>query len=50
MIGVYVINRATKEKFFEDMPIYARIGMHLLFNQSALSVSVFWYISGHNTT
>ncbi|KAF8599250.1 hypothetical protein BDV93DRAFT_534147 [Ceratobasidium sp. AG-I] len=36
-MGVYVINRVSEEKFFEDMPIYARIGMHLLFNQSTLS-------------
>ncbi|CAE7078243.1 unnamed protein product [Rhizoctonia solani] len=36
-MGNYVINRRTKEKKFEDMPIYARIGMHLLFNQSYLS-------------
>lgn len=36
-MGSYVINRATGEKFFEDMPIYARIGMHLIFNQSKLS-------------
>ncbi|CAE6452374.1 unnamed protein product [Rhizoctonia solani] len=36
-MGNYVINRKTKEKKFEDMPIYARIGMHLLFNQSYLS-------------
>ncbi|KAG9104674.1 hypothetical protein FRC06_000060 [Ceratobasidium sp. 370] len=35
--GNYVINRATGEKFFEDMPIYVRIGMHLLFNQSYIS-------------
>ncbi|KAF8708278.1 Phosphatidylserine decarboxylase, partial [Rhizoctonia solani] len=33
----YVIDRKTKEKKFEDMPIYVRIGMHLLFNQSYLS-------------
>ncbi|KAG9124872.1 hypothetical protein FRC07_009935 [Ceratobasidium sp. 392] len=33
----YVINRATGEKVFEDMPIYVRIGMHLLFNQSYIS-------------
>ncbi|QRV91647.1 phosphatidylserine decarboxylase family protein [Ceratobasidium sp. AG-Ba] len=36
-MGNYVINRATGEKFFEDMPIYVRIGMHLLFNQSYIS-------------
>jgi len=36
-MGSYVINRATGQKFFEDMPIYARIGMHLLFNRSKLS-------------
>ncbi|KAG8699498.1 hypothetical protein FRC11_013655 [Ceratobasidium sp. 423] len=33
----YVIDRKTKEKKFEDMPIYARIGMHLIFNRSYLS-------------
>ncbi|QRW19661.1 phosphatidylserine decarboxylase family protein [Rhizoctonia solani] len=33
----YVMDRKTKEKKFEDMPIYVRIGMHLLFNQSYLS-------------
>jgi hypothetical protein len=38
--GNYVIDRKTKEKKFEDMPIYVRIGMHLLFNQSYLSVSI----------
>ncbi|KAG8742127.1 hypothetical protein FRC10_001997 [Ceratobasidium sp. 414] len=32
--GSYVINHITGEKFFEGMPIYVRIGMHLLFNQS----------------
>ncbi|CEL58331.1 phosphatidylserine decarboxylase [Rhizoctonia solani AG-1 IB] len=36
-MGNYVMNRKTKEKKFEDMPIYVRIGMHLLFNQSYLS-------------
>lgn len=30
-IGNYVVVRDTNEKFFESMPIYARIGMHLLF-------------------
>lgn len=30
-VGNYVINRKTGEKFFESMPIYARLGMHLLF-------------------
>jgi hypothetical protein len=39
-LGNYVMNRKTKEKKFEDMPIYVRIGMHLLFNQSYLSVSM----------
>jgi phosphatidylserine decarboxylase len=29
--GNYVAMRGTDEKFFESMPIYARIGMHLLF-------------------
>ncbi|KAJ1310789.1 hypothetical protein OPQ81_009310 [Rhizoctonia solani] len=36
-MGNYVIDRKTKEKKFEDMPIYVRIGMHLLFNRSYLS-------------
>ncbi|KIJ30811.1 hypothetical protein M422DRAFT_267642 [Sphaerobolus stellatus SS14] len=30
-VGNFVIVRGTGEKFFEAMPIYARIGMHLLF-------------------
>ncbi|KDQ53656.1 hypothetical protein JAAARDRAFT_38966 [Jaapia argillacea MUCL 33604] len=30
-IGNYVVVRGTGEKFFESMPLYARIGMHLLF-------------------
>lgn len=30
-VGNYVIDRKTGEKFFESMPIYARLGMHLLF-------------------
>jgi len=30
-IGNYVVLRGTKDKIFESMPIYARIGMHLLF-------------------
>jgi len=30
-LGNYVIVRSTGEKIFETMPIYARIGMHLLF-------------------
>lgn len=29
--GNYVINRKTGEKCFEQMPIYVRIGMHLLY-------------------
>lgn len=31
MLGNFVIIRATGIKDFEDMPLYARIGMHLLF-------------------
>lgn len=31
LVGNYVIVRSTGEKIFETMPIYARIGMHLLF-------------------
>ncbi|TFK49201.1 hypothetical protein OE88DRAFT_1662621 [Heliocybe sulcata] len=30
-VGNYVIIRGTDERIFESMPIYARIGMHLLF-------------------
>ncbi|KAF9219791.1 hypothetical protein BS17DRAFT_804294 [Gyrodon lividus] len=30
-VGNYVIDRETGQKFFESMPIYARLGMHLLF-------------------
>ena len=30
-MGNYVFIRGTGEKMFESMPIYARIGMHLLF-------------------
>ncbi|KIJ27069.1 hypothetical protein M422DRAFT_776437 [Sphaerobolus stellatus SS14] len=30
-VGNFVVMRGTGEKFFESMPIYARIGMHLLF-------------------
>ena len=31
-VGNYVIVRKTGEKMFESMPIYARLGMHLLFH------------------
>ncbi|TDL27023.1 hypothetical protein BD410DRAFT_879310 [Rickenella mellea] len=31
-LGNFVIVRATGDKIFESMPIYARIGMHLLFH------------------
>ncbi|KIJ65112.1 hypothetical protein HYDPIDRAFT_153053 [Hydnomerulius pinastri MD-312] len=30
-VGNFVIDRKTKNKFFESMPIYARLGMHMLF-------------------
>jgi hypothetical protein len=30
-LGNFVIIRATGIKDFEEMPIYARVGMHLLF-------------------
>ena len=30
-VGNYVINRETGEPFWESMPIYPRLGMHLLF-------------------
>jgi len=30
-VGNYVMIRGTDQKFFESMPIYARLGMHLLF-------------------
>lgn len=30
-VGNYVVMRGTGEKFFESMPIYPRLGMHLLF-------------------
>ncbi|KAF8588159.1 hypothetical protein K439DRAFT_1645594 [Ramaria rubella] len=30
-VGNFVVVRGTGDKFFESMPIYARIGMHLLF-------------------
>ncbi|WWD08045.1 phosphatidylserine decarboxylase [Kwoniella europaea PYCC6329] len=30
-MGNYVINRMTGKKIFETMPIYVRVGMHLLF-------------------
>jgi phosphatidylserine decarboxylase len=30
-VGNYVVVRETGEKIFESMPIYARVGMHLLF-------------------
>ncbi|KAI0090523.1 phosphatidylserine decarboxylase-domain-containing protein [Irpex rosettiformis] len=30
-VGNYVQMRGSKEKFFESMPIYPRLGMHLLF-------------------
>lgn len=29
--GNYVIDRQTGRKLFESMPIYVRVGMHLLF-------------------
>lgn len=31
-VGNFVIDRKSGEKFFESMPIYARLGMHLLFH------------------
>lgn len=31
LTGNYVVMRSTGEKTFETMPLYARIGMHLLF-------------------
>ncbi|KAJ3995608.1 phosphatidylserine decarboxylase-domain-containing protein [Lentinula boryana] len=34
-IGNFVVVRGSGEKIFESMPIYARIGMHLLFYGSA---------------
>ncbi|KAK7466343.1 hypothetical protein VKT23_005069 [Stygiomarasmius scandens] len=34
-IGNYVIVRSTDEVIFESMPLYARIGMHLLFHGDA---------------
>ncbi|KAH7926404.1 hypothetical protein BV22DRAFT_1009175 [Leucogyrophana mollusca] len=30
-VGNFVIDRQSGERFFESMPIYARLGMHLLF-------------------
>ncbi|PCH35514.1 hypothetical protein WOLCODRAFT_156209 [Wolfiporia cocos MD-104 SS10] len=30
-VGNFIVNRATGQKFFESMPIYPRLGMHLLF-------------------
>ena len=30
-VGNYVMIRGTNQRFFESMPIYARLGMHLLF-------------------
>ncbi|EPS95765.1 hypothetical protein FOMPIDRAFT_140862 [Fomitopsis schrenkii] len=30
-VGNYVINRETGQRFWESMPIYPRLGMHLLF-------------------
>ncbi|KAH7913058.1 phosphatidylserine decarboxylase-domain-containing protein [Hygrophoropsis aurantiaca] len=30
-VGNFVVDRQTGERFFESMPIYARLGMHLLF-------------------
>ncbi|KAI0073588.1 hypothetical protein K474DRAFT_1649364 [Panus rudis PR-1116 ss-1] len=30
-VGNFVMLRGTKEKFFESMPLYPRLGMHLLF-------------------
>lgn len=30
-VGNYVINRETGDRFWESMPIYPRLGMHLLF-------------------
>ncbi|KAF8491777.1 phosphatidylserine decarboxylase-domain-containing protein [Hysterangium stoloniferum] len=30
-VGNFVVVRETREQFFESMPIYARLGMHLLF-------------------
>lgn len=50
--GVYVIiNRQTGEKIFETMPIFTRLGMHLLFVSTTVSTivilrnssSLFWF-------
>ncbi|KIJ34925.1 hypothetical protein M422DRAFT_262891 [Sphaerobolus stellatus SS14] len=41
-LGNYVINRRTGKKEWESMPIYARIGMHLLFYGPAAVRFVTW--------
>ncbi|MCJ1309685.1 hypothetical protein MMC25_003345 [Agyrium rufum] len=42
-MGNYVIDRRTGEKTFEDMSIYVRIGMHLLYYGSAEEKALSWH-------
>jgi phosphatidylserine decarboxylase len=41
-MGNYVIDRQTGEKHFEEMSIYVRIGMHLLYYGSAKEKALHW--------
>jgi phosphatidylserine decarboxylase len=41
-MGNYVINRQTGEKTFEEMSIYVRLGMHLLYYGSDQETALHW--------
>lgn len=41
-MGNYVIDRATREKSFEPMSIYVRVGMHLLYYGSQQEKALHW--------
>ncbi|KAK3935337.1 phosphatidylserine decarboxylase proenzyme 2 precursor [Diplogelasinospora grovesii] len=41
-LGIYVIDRKTGEKHFEDMSMYVRIGMHLLYYGSEQEKALHW--------
>lgn len=41
-MGNYVIDRYTGEKSFEEMSVYVRLGMHLLYYGSAEEKALHW--------
>ena len=41
-MGTYIAVRGTDKQFFEDMPLYVRVGMHLLFYGSKKSSLLRW--------